>query len=171
LRRYRWLAFKLLEPKMSPPLRLAITAACEHFTATFAHNGLTSDDMAEAHPTMKALLYWHAAEEIEHKSVAFDVFEEVDGRYSMRVAGMVVAIIALSTLWAAGTASFIAQDEDASWKRVVGEIIAARRSGRVGNFEMLDMFKTYIRRDFHPDEVDDYELAQQYLESVGRLHA
>ena len=84
---------------------------------------------------------------------------------------MVVAIIALSTLWAAGTASFLRQDKEATLKRVISEIRSARKAGRVGDFSMRGMFKQYIRRDFHPGEVDDYELARDYLDSVGRLHA
>ena len=171
LRRYRWFAFKMLEPRVSPVFRLAVTAACEHFTASFAHDGLTRDDLAKADPAMRALLYWHAAEEIEHKSVAFDVLQEVDGRYSMRVAGMVAAMILLTSMWTMGVASFLRQDEDATLGRLWRELRVARKEGHVGSGRMFSMFKAYFRRDFHPDQVDDYELARSYLEAVGRLAA
>jgi uncharacterized protein len=60
----------VLHPKMS----LAVTVALEHFTATFAELVLTRGTMVEdAHPVMRDLLLWHASEELEHKSVAFDV--------------------------------------------------------------------------------------------------
>lgn len=167
LRRYRYIAFKLLEPRFSPAVRLAVTAACEHFTASFAHNGLSTNDMEAADPIMRELLYWHAAEEIEHKSVAFDVFEEVDGRYPVRVAGMVAAMIILTSLWTMGVVSFLRQDEEATPRRIFGEVRRALQSGRIGKFKMARMFVDYMRRDFHPDDVDDYALAQDYLASVG----
>jgi predicted metal-dependent hydrolase len=171
LRMYRRFAFDFLEPKFSPAVRLAVTAACEHFTATFAHGGLTTDEMDTAHPTMRALLMWHAAEEIEHKSVAFDVFEEVDGRYWVRAGGMVAAFLVLSGLWTAGTVSFLRQDPDVDLRRILGELQAARSKGRVGSFRMVGMFFDYLRPGFHPDQVDDYEIAREYLASVGRLAA
>ncbi len=35
---------------------------------------------SNAEPTMATLFLWHLAEEVEHKSVAYDVYREVDGR-------------------------------------------------------------------------------------------
>jgi predicted metal-dependent hydrolase len=44
-----------------------------------------------ADPRMLALLCWHAAEEVEHKSVAFDCFQKIHGGYALRVIGYVSA--------------------------------------------------------------------------------
>src|SRR5437667_448410 len=52
-------------------LRLAVTVALEHFTAMFAERALARPLLDEVHPVMQDLLRWHAAEEIEHKCVAF----------------------------------------------------------------------------------------------------
>ena len=41
-------------------------------------------------PRCAQLLAWHAAEEIEHKAVAFDVLQAVDPSYALRIAGLVV---------------------------------------------------------------------------------
>jgi len=58
--------------------QLAITCAFEHFTATLADAVLTDPDvLKDASPEFAALWRWHCAEEVEHKSVAFDVYEEV----------------------------------------------------------------------------------------------
>jgi hypothetical protein len=62
-----------------PVTRLAFTATAEHLTATMAEGMLASmqDHLAHADPRMRALYYWHAVEEVEHKAVAWDVYERV----------------------------------------------------------------------------------------------
>jgi predicted metal-dependent hydrolase len=58
--------------------QLAVTSGLEHFTATFANTVLGDPAILEgAAPEFAALWRWHCAEEIEHKSVAFDVYEEL----------------------------------------------------------------------------------------------
>ncbi|MGB3167380.1 MAG: metal-dependent hydrolase [Alteraurantiacibacter sp.] len=61
----------------APPIvQLAITCALEHFTAMFAHQFLKNPSaLATAGMGDPALWQWHAVEEIEHKGVAFDVWE------------------------------------------------------------------------------------------------
>jgi len=77
-----------------PPLmQLAVTCALEHFTAIMAHQALTDPAyFAGAEPAYRRLWTWHALEECEHKSVAFDVFQCVAGsnNYLLRVRAMVM---------------------------------------------------------------------------------
>ncbi|WP_206956898.1 metal-dependent hydrolase [Trinickia acidisoli] len=65
--------------KVSPKRRLAMTIAMEHFTASLAHEILFKDGVMRGDEQMSALWQWHAAEEIEHKAVAFDVFRAAYG--------------------------------------------------------------------------------------------
>lgn len=70
LARYERVAYGLIEKASPPALRLATTVALEHFTAILAEDALSDDSaagLAAAHPAMRALLEWHAVEEIEHK--------------------------------------------------------------------------------------------------------
>src|SRR5947209_7080777 len=76
----------------------------------------------EAHPVMQDLLRWHAAEEIEHKCVAFDVLAAVDPRWSVRAAGLGIATIGLLGFWIAGTIHLLRQDPEASAGRILGEL-------------------------------------------------
>lgn len=60
--------------------RLAATVVMEHITAVMAHHALTRPEEFDSLPdSVRELLFWHAIEEIEHKSVAFDVYEECVG--------------------------------------------------------------------------------------------
>ena len=62
--------------KERPPIAaLAATMALEHFTAILAHELLKDPaHLGKAEPESAALWKWHAAEEIEHKGVAFDTW-------------------------------------------------------------------------------------------------
>jgi len=68
--------------------QLAITIALEHITAILANQVLTNPQLTDnIPPEIRALFIWHAIEETEHKSVAFDVFQAVcnDERLRKRV--------------------------------------------------------------------------------------
>lgn len=80
---------------IAPASRLASTLAMEHFTATIAHLTLADCDVMRGDPEMCLLWKWHAIEEIEHRSVAHDVFATVYGNglsaYLLRTSGALVA--------------------------------------------------------------------------------
>ncbi len=173
---YEELAYAKLEPRVPPSLRLSITAALEHFTAMMGHNALTSDFLDGAHPVIQDLMRWHAAEEIEHKSVAFDVFQEVDGRYLVRVAGLALALIALTRFWAAATKHLLAEearmgtDMEAS-ERVMKTTPRFIEEGKRRRRLFRDAILAYIKPSFHPSDEDDYGMARDYLTKIGRLDA
>ncbi|MEK7887134.1 metal-dependent hydrolase [Burkholderia contaminans] len=79
--------------QVSPVTRLALTACLEHYTTILAHRLLSDPAVLDgADPTMAAVWRWHAIEETEHKTVAFDVFAaampNAMRRYVVRCAAM-----------------------------------------------------------------------------------
>lgn len=171
---YRYWAFDVLEKTVPPVLRLSATAALEHYTATLAENALRSDFLDGAHPLLRDLLQWHAAEEIEHKSVAFDVLQKVDPRWSVRAGGMLLATAGLLTFWAIGARKLLAQEaalgtDMETKRRIASRNPHLRYEGKRRNRMLRDAIRDYLRPDFHPDQHDNYALARGYLASLGRL--
>lgn len=78
--------------------QLGVTCALEHFTAMMADWLLADPRVMEgADKNMAALWRWHAAEENEHKAVAFDVFKAAGGWYWERA---IIMIFATLIFWA-----------------------------------------------------------------------
>lgn len=96
---YNKLAWEFLEPalyrifpeKNARIFALAVTVALEHFTAMYGEyyfkNFAKNEEMLPL--DMHMLFAWHAAEEIEHKSVSFDVYQYVGGGYFTRSFAMI----------------------------------------------------------------------------------
>ena len=85
--------------------KLAMTAALEHYTATFAA-ALLSDDHARRYmpaDEVRQFWAWHALEESEHKAVAFDVYRAVGGSHRLRVFVMNVTTAGVLTGLVIGT--------------------------------------------------------------------
>lgn len=69
--------------------RVAITAAFEHFTAGLSHGVLYFPEwMGDADEPLRTCWQLHAGEELEHSSVAFDVYQAIGGNYHTRVLWM-----------------------------------------------------------------------------------
>lgn len=168
-------AFGQLERVTPPSFHLAATAAGEHFTALMAGNAFRDLPMFDhAHPLMRDLMLWHAAEEIEHKAVAFDVLTEAVPspvlRYLVRISGMAVASAFLLYWWTQGTKMLLAQD-GVDRRRAVEEgerFQALRRALGLPNRRIVrDVFlrgiASYLRPSFHPWEVEDAHVAASFL--------
>jgi predicted metal-dependent hydrolase len=100
--RKQWLVF-----------RLGIIAAIEHMTCVLGKYALENRNWDEvgADPVLLDLLRWHGAEEIEHRSVAFDLYRHLGGRYVSRYYLALIAMPAIFGLWAHGAAHIMKQDE------------------------------------------------------------
>jgi predicted metal-dependent hydrolase len=74
--------------RRQPEASIALTASLEHLTAILARQLLMHPERftETMHPEMRALWRWHALEEAEHKSVAFDVMERAALRSKSSIA-------------------------------------------------------------------------------------
>lgn len=169
LRRFR--AFVRWSTRWLPaPLRLSMTAGAEHYTATLGALALEEDFIDQAHPVMRDLIAWHATEEIEHKAVAFDVLRATHPGLLLRWLGFGLATLSLFGWTIAGTRMLIRQDLAAG--RLTREQVremrgALRERERRGAARVRQRIRDYLRRDFHPNDVDDLALAQRRLAELG----
>lgn len=78
------------DPIVPSRFQLAVTAALEHYTATVAERLLTSPEAQEllGENELRSMLLWHALEESENKTVAFDVYWHTGGSERLRIATM-----------------------------------------------------------------------------------
>lgn len=75
--------------------RIGMTAAAEHMTASFARVMLHKrpDLVDNAASPVRELLLWHALEEVEHKAVCFDLYQQLDGNYRRRATAMALTFV------------------------------------------------------------------------------
>ncbi len=98
-------------------IALATTCALEHFTAMLAHELIANPrHLAGAEPQARALWLWHAAEEIEHKGVAYDTWLHATRDWSRLRRWAVKSAVMMGTTWlfftgrARGMADLLRQD-------------------------------------------------------------
>ena len=147
------------------PHQLAVTAALEHYTATLAELLMGEERARErlTDPEIRNLLLWHAMEESEHKSVAFDVFQAVNGKRRIRSGVMHAATVGFLGAIVLGTAGSLLLDRHTYRHpvRTARSVGAVRRSIFLER-ATADRIYDYHRRDFHPDDHDATALLEQW---------
>ncbi|GAA2708999.1 MULTISPECIES: metal-dependent hydrolase [Streptomyces] len=152
--------------------RLAVIAAIEQFTAVLGDWVLRAEDVdaAEPDPVMLDLLRWHGAEEVEHRSVAFDMYEhcggEDPGRYARRVLGMAVTAPTLFYLWGRGAAYLIRNDPwlTGRLRYTLRQHNRAVAKGLLPSWrELGSAVPRYLRRSYHPSQEGSMQRAVAYL--------
>lgn len=165
LERYRAIS-AWIEERVPPKLNLAGTAAAEHYTAILAEGAFTRGILDSLHPTMQQLLAWHAAEEIEHKAVAYDVLQEIDPSYATRIAGLAYATVMLGMFWAWATTMLLRQ-ERLGLRGTLRELRKMRSDDPIIRRVFIAGIKQYIRRDFHPRNNANDNLAAAWFAQRG----
>lgn len=160
--------FKRLERLLSPLTCLAITAALEHFTAVLAEV-LLGDERAQAllgSTEVRSMLLWHAIEESEHRSVAFDVYRSVGGTETRRLWTMrIVRLTFTASVVFFSTLSLLG--DRAAYNPVqLFRSLAALRQSPVLTRAVARRIRAYTKRGFHPDDSDNTALLEHWTAAL-----
>jgi predicted metal-dependent hydrolase len=146
----------------SPAANLARTAALEHMTALLATAVLEDGDFLEhSHPTIAAFWKWHAIEEIEHRSVAFDVYRACVDDEPLRRRMMAMVTVLFSTLSAIRMVVMMKRTghllDLPAWAGGMNRLLGRRGLLR----RAFPLYRAYYRRSFHPDQHDNGDAVEQ----------
>ncbi len=111
---------------------------------------------------LTTLWLWHSAEESEHKSTAFDLYQALGGNHEWRVTWFRrVTIVFLGDTLRQTIANL--QRVGTLWKWSTWKSAASYLFGKRGLVrETWRPWREYKRRDFHPSQLDN-ELSRRWL--------
>ena len=151
-------------------MRVAVTCALEHFTATMAEQLLRREDinLQISDPRMYRLWMWHALEENEHKAVAYDVYQAIGGGYLLRTLTMFVTTLVFLGVIAAFQLHLLHKDRLLfnwrTWKAGLTTLFAPRLGYVPG---LIRPYLDYYRPGFHPSDHDTKALEQRWKDSLA----
>ena len=157
--------------------RLALIAAIEHLTAFLGHWVLTAKALESGtmDPTMLDLVRWHGAEEVEHRSVAFDVLQYFDTRRYRRIRTYLMALPMVVIMWRRGVKFLLANEPTiADSQREFGarQFRAVTDRGLFPSMrEVLRVSRRYFAKDYHPSKEFSTAIAVAYLASSPAARA
>ena len=160
----QWFFNRLLPGVLDREMQLAVTAAIEHVTALMAERSFAEPGERELldKPAHDFLL-WHLLEECEHKSVAFDLYQEVSGDLWKRRAGMLLILSSSSLVFAYAMALLLATPGYSQGLRKDLSGLAWWFGPRRGYFARMNRgMRRFFRRDFHPDQADTSQALREW---------
>ncbi|PKM22025.1 MAG: metal-dependent hydrolase [Gammaproteobacteria bacterium HGW-Gammaproteobacteria-14] len=155
---------------LSPERQLAKTCALEHFTAMLAELILEHPEFLEGmDDRMLPLWLWHAVEESEHKSVAFDVYQDQVNNYWVRTSEMAITTVEFIGFTIFHYFQLRAGMDDKRDLRSVAKGLNWL-VGKPGWLRRLGpSYLAYFKRDFHPSKRDSSALREKGLQKLARM--
>lgn len=147
----------------APKHMLALTAAYEHFTALLAQWLLQHEEVfTDCDVRLKTLWLWHSAEEVEHKAVAFDLYQALCGSRAWRSFWFLSATLVFATDTLHQTLYNLKRD-GTLWQRRTWASAGSFLFGREGVLRhSFGPWRAYLGKHFHPAQADS-PLAGQWL--------
>lgn len=99
-----------------------------------------------------SLVLWHFVEEIEHKNVAFDVFDHLYGSYFWRIIGLMYATCHI--FWRTGQGYRALLKEDGLWKSAASRWKLLRVLGRIAG-NIAPKWLRILKPGYHPKQIRD----------------
>lgn len=130
--------------------KLAVTVCLEHLTAVMGKHLLERKDLqGKMRTDVKKVWLYHAAEEVEHAHVSFDIYKMVGGSYLLRTGLMIPATIMLAGIVLQYWFKIMNYDSNEGFLRAVYTLI-----GKNGFFtEMKSDYFAWFKKDFHPTQI------------------
>ena len=150
-----------------PKLQLAITCAFEHFTALLGGYILRNPQvLSTLDEDATKLWVWHAIEEIEHRAVAFDVYQSVykDDKVRRSVMRSVTTGFASLTFYSASR--LFIQDRRKSLPKVSGNFYGFYLISKM-LIELIPEYLSYYKKDFHPSEIDYTDIVAHWKKKLA----
>lgn len=160
--------FKWIRKYVPKKTQLALTVALEHYTAIIAEQLLREDFHQEMFRDREALKLWmwHALEENEHKTVAYDVYEQVGGGYLNRVITMLVGTLVFAAVVGSGHMRLLKAD---------GQLFKWKDNWRGLKFlwggkglfpRLARQYFDFYRPSFHPNDHDTVALLEEWRQRM-----
>lgn len=153
--------------KLPASTRLAATTFMEHFTALLAEQLLEDEQFRQqADPEMIKIWQWHALEELEHKAVAYDVYELVGNNRTERVAAALASMLVLLPMLGITWGWMLARDRQLGNvpDNIKGLNVLFGRDGFVSR--ILPRLPEFIGARFHPDDHDTKAIENSWREKL-----
>ena len=148
-----------------PRHAVAVTAALEHFTAVLSKHLLEHPQALDgATPRLATMWLWHACEESEHRSVAFDVYRALGGDERWRRRWMRLVAFHFTTDVLRQTARNLWHDGTLfhwrTWRSAASFLFGTHGVVR----HAFRPWRRWFHADFHPAQTD-VRLAEEWLRS------
>ena len=164
-----WLARKDQYVKnLHPKIQLAITCAFEHFTALLGGYILRHPEVLSTLDDDAVKLWvWHAIEEIEHRAVAFDVYQAVYGDDKIRRMIMRSVTTGFASLTLYSATKLFMQDRKKSLPKIGGNIFGLYLLAKM-LIQMLPEYLSYYQKGFHPTDIDYSKIVLYWKERLAK---
>lgn len=153
--------------------RVGLVAAAEHFTAGLGQYTLERSRWGErgCDSVVSDLFLWHGAEEVEHRTVAYDLYQHINGSYALRAGVMMITAPVFVYLMAIGTAQLAKTDSSIpksktnilKWEFWKAWHHSDQNGYMPGPVWFLKTSLRFFKPNYHPYYEASTELAQDYL--------
>lgn len=171
-----WLQWSWLERQWLVT-RIGLIGAVEHFTGILGQWAMDNTSWDDGDPVMADLFKWHLAEEVEHRTVAFELHQHLCktriGFYLSRQLLMALVFPLFVYFVFSGTRFLAAQDKDPSVSRMgrwsfwrIGRTMQniGRKTDHVPTFTfLLKGALRWLSPRFHPEHEGDTQQALDYI--------
>ena len=147
--------------------QLGIISALEHFFSYAGQWAIEANalDEAQADPVMLDLMRWHGAEEVEHRRVAFDIYQHLGGGYFERCLLMILTVPLLLVLLMSGCRFMFKKDPLPGKPRsiILGWFASAKHGRLPGFWILIKHCFVYFKPGFDPGSIGDYQVALDFF--------